>query len=77
MANKQMNARLKWANIWNKDARLPTTQAEVDTWRNQIETDLSPENLCCDGEISGAAVRRKLNGLKAELKELARLEATL
>ncbi len=77
MANKQMNARLKWANIWNKDARLPTTQAEVDTWREQIETDLSPENLTCDGEISGAAVRRKLNGLKAELKELARLEATL
>ncbi len=77
MANKQMNARLKWANIWTKDARLPITQAEVDTGRNQIETDLSPENLSCDGEISGAAVRRKLNGLKAELKELARLEATL
>lgn len=77
MANKQMNARLKWASIFNKGAHLPTTQAEVDTWRNQIETDLSPENLCCDGEISGAAVSRKLRGLKAELKELARLEATL
>lgn len=26
---------------------------------DSIEADLSPENLCCDGEISGAEVRRK------------------
>ena len=32
--------------------------------------DLSPENLCCDGELRGAALQRKatmLNGAKAEL----------
>ena len=35
-----------------------------------IECDLSPENLCCDGELSFAAVQRKatvLNGARAEL----------
>ena len=72
-----MNARLKWASIFNKGARLPTNQVEVDAWRNQIENDLSPENLCCDGEISGAAVSKKLRALKAEQKELDRVETII
>ena len=39
----------------------------------QIECDLSPENLCCDGELRGAALRKKaamINGAKAELLRL-------
>jgi len=32
---------------------------------DSIEADLSPENLCCDGEISGAEVRRKAKFLAA------------
>ena len=38
-----------------------------------IECDLSPENLCCDGELPFAAVKRKadmLNGARAELVAL-------
>ena len=37
---------------------------------NNIAGDLSPENLCCDGELPFAAVQKKakmLNGAAAEL----------
>ncbi len=40
---------------------------------NKIDCDLSPENLCCDGEISAAQVRKKaqmLRGAAADLKKL-------
>jgi hypothetical protein len=36
-----------------------------------LECDLSPENLCCDGELSGPALRQKaqyLNAVKTELE---------
>lgn len=39
-----------------------------------LENDLSPENLCCDGELRGAALKKKatlLNGAKAELTTLS------
>jgi hypothetical protein len=38
---------------------------------DRLECDLSPENLCCDGELSGAPLRakaKKLNGALAELE---------
>jgi hypothetical protein len=38
---------------------------------NRLSNELSPENLCCDGELPPAAVRRKH---KALMKEWAALE---
>lgn len=37
---------------------------------NYIEGDLSPENLCCDGELPFAAVKRKANMLNKARDEL-------
>jgi len=40
---------------------------------DKIEGDLSPENLCCDGELRGAKLQTKarmLNGAKAELEAM-------
>jgi len=39
----------------------------------QVLCDLSPENLCCDGELRGAKLRAKaamLNAAKADLEAL-------
>ena len=71
MKYTQMEKRLQWSQIFDKSASLPKTQEEVEKWRQQIESDLSPENLTCDGEASAAAVRKALAGLKKEQKELA------
>ncbi len=67
---KQMNARLKWMKIFDKSAKLPETKEEVEKWWDRIDCDLSPENLCCDGEISASAARAKARQLNAELREL-------
>lgn len=36
-------------------------------WINQIENELSPENLSCDGELRGAALHRKRRELEEAL----------
>lgn len=46
------------------------THANKKALMEHLECDLSPENLCCDGELSGPALRQKaqyLNAVKAEL----------
>jgi len=60
----------KKSDEWNLDALTPATLKEIKT---SLEADLSPENLCCDGELQGAGLRRKtkyLYGVKAELESL-------
>jgi hypothetical protein len=42
--------------------------------REQLECDLSPENLCCDGELSGARLQVKSKYLNGALRELNKLE---
>lgn len=47
---------------------------------NMLEGDLSPENLCCDGELPPAQVRKKarmLNGAVAELNALGYKQAPI
>lgn len=38
--------------------------------RSYLECDLSPENLCCDGELSGARLHTKTRYLNGALQEL-------
>ena len=48
-------------------------EAKCDAVLDYLESDLSPENLHCDGEISGTAAKAKakfLMAVKAELIEL-------
>lgn len=40
---------------------------------DNIDAQLSPENLFCDGEISGAQARAKYNSLMKKRKELEKL----
>ena len=49
------------------------TAADRAELLDELEGALSPENLCCDGELRGAPLRKKaamLNGAKAELERL-------
>jgi hypothetical protein len=51
---------------------------DVQDLLESIEGDLSPENLCCDGELRGAALRRKaamINGARTELERMAVVRA--
>lgn len=62
--------RVKWAQIFDKSAKMPETKDECRAFFIQIVGDLSPENLCCDGELNQTQVRAKLKVLRAEWKEL-------
>lgn len=64
-------------NFWNDLMKRPLidiknmTPKQVRSLLEDLECDLSPENLCCDGELRGAALQKKarmLNGAKRELE---------
>lgn len=42
--------------------------------RDELEGALSPENLCCDGELRGRALRDKARYLNSAMAELDELE---
>jgi hypothetical protein len=53
--------------LYNIKSLTPALAQEL---HDELENDLSPENLACDGELRGAALQRKarmLNGAQAEL----------
>lgn len=56
----------KQLSIQNADDRKEIAQS--------LDSDLSPENLTCDGELSEKQVRAKYRTLKRALKELIALD---
>lgn len=49
---------------------FPLSQADVDSLANKLSSDLSPENLACDGEISPSKARAKGKALGNVVKDL-------
>jgi len=68
-------------NRWN--AIFKGKQYEIQTSKgrqeiaNCLDSDLSPENLCCDGELSRSQVLTKQRVLTAVVKELQKLDPTV
>jgi hypothetical protein len=52
------------------------TDANLVELQNKLDIDLSPENLACDGELQGIALRRKAKMLRKTQQELADLSMT-
>ena len=71
--NDYIEQRNRWLAIFNKneDIQFPLTQADVDRVCSQLDGDLSPENLHCDGEISPAQAQAKYRFYKLVADELA------
>ena len=60
-----------WTRFFNAPAiTFPLTQAEVNSIAGGLDSDLSPENLHCDGEISRAEAQRKYNYYGRVIREL-------
>ena len=61
----------KWNAIFGRGAmNFPLNQSNVNDLMNSIGSELSPENLHCDGEAPKAYVRSKLAELTRVQKEL-------
>jgi hypothetical protein len=72
---KNLEAYIEQKNAWNKifsieSINFPLTQANANELMNMIGSELSPENLHCDGEASITHVRAKAKQLNLVSKQL-------
>ena len=72
---KNLEAYVEQKNAWNKifsieSINFPLSQANADELMNMIGSELSPENLHCDGEASITHVRAKVKQLNLVSKQL-------
>ena len=72
---KTLEAYLEQKNRWNAifgtaPMTFPLSQANANDLMNSISSELSPENLHCDGEASITHVRAKAKQLNSVTKQL-------
>ena len=72
---KNLEAYVEHKNQWNAlfgsaPMTFPLSQSCVDSLAQSISSELSPENLHCDGEASMSHVRGKLKQLNTVHKQL-------
>jgi hypothetical protein len=65
----------RWDTIFGRPA-LVIGQHNQQIAEN-IDSDLSPENLTCDGELSRTAVQQRYKQLTAAARELQQLDPTV
>ena len=78
---KELNAYLKKKNQWgaifgDKPLSLKSAKDRQIIAMN-IDTDLSPENLSCDGELAGNQVRSRYATLTKAAQQLKKLDPTV
>ena len=78
---KNLTAYVDQKNQWNAIFGMAPMDINNDQDRQQIaqtlDSELSPENLHCDGEISQAEAMRKLRKLNAVCAELIKLDPSV
>ena len=73
---RNLKAYVDQKNFWNQFAKRPLldaanlTPAQIQDLFESIQCDLSPENLCCDGELRGAALKKKTAMINGAVREL-------
>lgn len=74
--NSYLSQYIAQKNFWRDLRKVPLIDpynisiSEAHDLLQSIECDLSPENLCCDGELRGEALRRKTKMLHEAKKAL-------
>ena len=75
MLENFVNSQNRWNAIFGKPAmNFPLTQEAVNELARDIDSQLSPENLCMDGEATIAHItnkRKYLTTVAAELEQYA------
>ena len=66
-----------WAKIWNKRELSLLNAKDRQTIANNIDSEMSPENLTCDGELPPAMVRDKMRRLTRCAEELLSIDPTV
>ena len=78
---RSLKAYVDQKNAWNaifKGRQLDINDpADRQRIASMIDSDLSPENLSCDGELSRSAVNAKYRQLQAAAKDLLKLDSSV
>ena len=67
----------QWTRIYNGKEMSLLNAKDRQTIANSIDSDMSPENLTCDGELPPAMVRDKMRRLTRCAEELLSLDSTV
>jgi len=74
---KYIDQKNRWNSIFKgKQYEIQTAKGRQEV-ANCLDNDLSPENLCCDGELSRSQVLTKHRELTSVVKELQKLDPSL
>ena len=74
---KYIDQKNRWNAIFKgKQYEIQTAEGRQEI-ANCLDSDLSPENLTCDGELSRSQVLTKQRALVAVVKELQKLDPTV
>lgn len=75
--SKYVESKNRWAAIFGQPELDLRSAADRKKIAASIDADLSPENLTCDGELSGLQVRAKYQLLIKAAQDLVRLDPTI
>ena len=67
----------KWRAIFKERPLSLLNQADRQTIANSIDSEMSPENLTCDGELPASVVRAKMRNLTRCAEELLSIDASV
>jgi hypothetical protein len=67
----------KWGAIFGNRPLSLLNKADRQIIANRLDSDLSPENLTCDGELRGAQVTQKLRYLTRCAEELLSIDPSV
>ena len=67
----------KWRAIFNQKPLSLLNDQDRQSIANSIDSELSPENLTCDGELRGSQVQQKFRYLTRAAEELLSIDPSV
>ena len=67
----------KWRGVFNQKPMSLLNKQDRQAIANSIDSELSPENLTCDGELRGAQVQQKFRYLTRAAEELLSIDPSV
>jgi len=67
----------KWRSIFNQKPLSLLNAQDRQAIANSIDSELSPENLTCDGELRGSQVQQKFRYLTRAAEELLSIDPSV
>jgi len=74
---KYVENKNKWRAIFNERPLSLFNKADRQLIANGIDSEMSPENLTCDGELPASVVRAKMRNLTRCAEELLSIDPTV